>query len=82
MSEPPCLIAHRQSYDTVATDYAERSGDALATMPLSRAMLAAFAELVLAAGAGPVADVAQMLEEPGEGQTRQYVTFLPRKPAP
>jgi predicted TPR repeat methyltransferase len=41
----------------VAGDYAERFRDELAAKPLDRAMLAGFAELVQAAGAGPVADV-------------------------
>ncbi|MGV9770855.1 class I SAM-dependent DNA methyltransferase [Streptosporangium sp. NPDC003464] len=57
MTEPSYLTDTRASYDTVAVDYAERYGDALASMPLTRAMLAAFAELVQAAGDGPVADV-------------------------
>ncbi|MDP9847055.1 class I SAM-dependent DNA methyltransferase [Streptosporangium lutulentum] len=57
MTELPYLNAIRMSYDTVAVDYAERYGTALASMPLSRAMLAAFAELVQAAGGGPVADI-------------------------
>ncbi|AWS47856.1 class I SAM-dependent methyltransferase [Streptosporangium sp. 'caverna'] len=56
MTEPPYLTATRASYDTVAVDYAERYGNALTSMPLTRAMLAAFAELILA-GDGPVADI-------------------------
>lgn len=57
MTEPSYLTATRASYDTVAVDYAERYGNALTSMPLTRAMLAAFAELVQAAGDGPVADI-------------------------
>jgi SAM-dependent methyltransferase len=41
----------------VAADYAERFRDELAGQPLDRAMLGAFADLVLADGAGSVADV-------------------------
>jgi SAM-dependent methyltransferase len=44
-------------YDAVASAYAELFGDVLATLPLERALLAAFAELVLAQDAGPVADI-------------------------
>ncbi|MEV2273520.1 class I SAM-dependent DNA methyltransferase [Nonomuraea africana] len=57
MTEPSYLTALRASYDTVAVDYAELYGNALASMPLTRAMLAAFAELVRASGDGPVADI-------------------------
>ncbi|MEV4180232.1 hypothetical protein AB0J28_02145 [Streptosporangium canum] len=46
MTEPSYLTATRASYGTVAIDYAERYGNALASMPLTRAMPAAFAELV------------------------------------
>ena len=51
------LAAIRESYDTVAADYAELLRDALAESPHDRAVLGLFAELVLAAGGGPVADV-------------------------
>ena len=57
MTEPDFLRDTRASYDTVATGYAERFGDELDAKPLDRAMLAGFAELVRAAGAGLVADV-------------------------
>lgn len=57
MTEPSYLSATRVAYDTVAVDYAERFSTALAKEPLERAMLAAFAELVQAAGGGPVADL-------------------------
>lgn len=44
MTEPSYLTATRASYGTV--DYAECYGNALVSMPLARAMPAAFAELV------------------------------------
>ncbi|MFD8558377.1 hypothetical protein ACFV1N_13945 [Streptosporangium canum] len=48
MTEPSCLTATRASYVAVAVAvaYAECYGNALASMPLTRAMPAAFAELV------------------------------------
>jgi SAM-dependent methyltransferase len=57
VAEPDFVRATRTSYDAVAGDYAERFRHELADRPLDRAMLLAFAELVRAAGAGPVADV-------------------------
>ncbi len=57
MTEPDFLRTTRTSYDAVAADYAERFHAALAGKPLDRALLAGFAELVHAAGGGPVADV-------------------------
>jgi SAM-dependent methyltransferase len=45
------------AYDGVAVAYAERFRTALEGKPLDRALLAAFAELVRTAGAGPVADL-------------------------
>lgn len=56
MTEPPYLRATRTAYDTVAVDYAELVRTELAAKPLDRAVLAAFAELVRAAGDGPVVD--------------------------
>ena len=47
----------KAAYDAVATLYAELFSDILKTLPLERAMLAAFAELVQAHDAGPVADL-------------------------
>src|SRR3954470_11224930 len=47
----------RKSYDTVAESYADRLRGALAREPFQRGVLALFAELVRAAGTGPVADV-------------------------
>ena len=56
MTEPAHLTAIRAAYDTVAADYADLLQDELAGRPLDRAMLRAFAELVLAAGDGAVAE--------------------------
>ncbi len=47
----------RTSYDTVAGSYSDFTRDALAGEPYLRAALGLFADLVHAAGAGPVADV-------------------------
>jgi len=57
VTEPPFLAAAREAFDSMAAGYAERFRTDLAGRPLDRALLAAFAELVRAAGAGPVADV-------------------------
>ncbi|MET9518012.1 class I SAM-dependent methyltransferase [Streptomyces sp. NPDC002994] len=51
------LADARTSYDTVAVSYADQIGEALAGEPYLRAALALFADLVHAAGGGPVADV-------------------------
>lgn len=45
------------AYDAVADLYASLFSDMLATLPLERALLTAFADLVKAGGAGPVADI-------------------------
>ncbi|MGB3442116.1 MAG: class I SAM-dependent methyltransferase [Actinophytocola sp.] len=47
----------RTSYDTVAAAFADQVRDSLETRPYMRAMVRLFADLVLAAGGGPVADV-------------------------
>ncbi|GAA1449306.1 class I SAM-dependent DNA methyltransferase [Leifsonia poae] len=57
MSEHADVAATRLAYDTVASDYAALLRDELASKPLDRAMLSAFAEEVLAAGGGAVADL-------------------------
>jgi SAM-dependent methyltransferase len=57
VTEPDFLRTTRASYDAVAADYAGRFRDELSARPLDRAMLAGFAEVVQAAGAGPVADI-------------------------
>ncbi|MFI0357128.1 class I SAM-dependent DNA methyltransferase [Actinomadura sp. 9N407] len=56
-TDPDFLRATRASYDALAADYADWIRDELAAKPLDRAMLDAFAELVRAGGAGPVADI-------------------------
>ena len=51
------LAAIRESYDTVAADYADLLRGNLAEQPYDRAVLGLFAELLAGAGGGPVADV-------------------------
>jgi SAM-dependent methyltransferase len=51
------LADTRTSYDTVAVSYADQLREVLAGEPYLRAILALFADLVRAVGAGPVADV-------------------------
>jgi SAM-dependent methyltransferase len=51
------LTATAEAYDAVAVRYADFVRNGLDHLPLDRAMLAAFAELVRAAGAGPVAEL-------------------------
>lgn len=55
--EHSALQDTKVAYDAVASLYAERFGNVLETLPVERAVLAAFAELVLGHGAGPVADI-------------------------
>lgn len=57
MTEPSHLTAVRESYDTVAADYARLVKQPAELDPVSRAMLAAFAELVRPPHPGPVADL-------------------------
>ncbi|MFE7316006.1 class I SAM-dependent methyltransferase [Streptomyces sp. NPDC057555] len=57
MSEPSYLAAVRESYDTVAGAYAELVKKPAELDPLSRATLAAFAEVVRRSERGPVADL-------------------------
>jgi SAM-dependent methyltransferase len=71
MTEPDFLRATRASYDAVAADYAARFGGELAAKPLERAILAGFAELVQAAGAGPVADIGC-----GTGRVTAHLSLL------
>ena len=51
------LTATAEAYDAVAVLYADLFRDSLDRLPLDRAILAAFAESVRAAGAGPVAEL-------------------------
>ncbi|TNC28916.1 class I SAM-dependent methyltransferase [Amycolatopsis alkalitolerans] len=53
MTEPSTKAA----YDAVAPLYAELFSNVLETLPLERALLATFAELVRASNTGPVADI-------------------------
>ena len=71
MTEPGFLRDTRASYDAVAADYAEWLRDELVAKPLDRAMLQGFAELVRAAGAGPIADVGC-----GAGRVTAYLNGL------
>ncbi|MFJ6194487.1 class I SAM-dependent DNA methyltransferase [Micromonospora sp. NPDC092111] len=57
MTDADFLTETRDSYDTMAAEYTVRFRDELAVRPFDRAMLAAFAETVLAGGGGPVLDV-------------------------
>jgi SAM-dependent methyltransferase len=57
VTELPFLAATRDSYDTVAEDYAELVLPRFAEGVLGRAMLGAFAELVKGDGQQPVADL-------------------------
>jgi ubiquinone/menaquinone biosynthesis C-methylase UbiE len=57
MSDATYLAAIRDSYDTIAVEYAEMLRTDMNERPLDRALLAAFAELVRGNGNGPVADV-------------------------
>jgi SAM-dependent methyltransferase len=71
MPEPDWLSATRQSYDTVAADYAELLSGELAAKPLDRAVLATFSELVAADGGGPVVDAGC-----GPGRITQHLASL------
>lgn len=57
MTDTDSLRGTRDAYDSVAEIYAEKFGDTLRDLPLERGLLAAFAELVRAAGGRPVADL-------------------------
>jgi len=57
MTEACYLAAVRESYDAVADAYAELVKAPVELDPLSRALLAVFAESVRADGVGPVADL-------------------------
>ncbi|GAA1195585.1 class I SAM-dependent methyltransferase [Streptomyces hebeiensis] len=57
MTDPSYLRTTRAGYDAIAVEYAETFGRALETDTWGRAMLGAFAELVIADGSGPVADL-------------------------
>ncbi|MFJ6900788.1 class I SAM-dependent methyltransferase [Streptomyces hokutonensis] len=71
MTDPSYLAAIRESYDTVAADYIQLVKNPAELDPLSRAMLAAFAETVRSAGLGPVADLGC-----GPGKVTAYLAEL------
>ncbi|MGW3472906.1 class I SAM-dependent DNA methyltransferase [Saccharopolyspora sp. NPDC000995] len=57
VTESSALRDTRAAYDAIAAQYAELFSNVLETLPMERALLAAFAELVQGHGAGPVADI-------------------------
>ncbi|MFF2808695.1 class I SAM-dependent DNA methyltransferase [Streptomyces sp. NPDC058000] len=63
--------ATADAYDAVAVLYDELSRNALDGLPLDRAVLAAFAEIVRAAGSGPVAELGC-----GPGRTTAHLRDL------
>lgn len=65
------LAAVRESYDRVAADYVERVKTPAELDPLSRAMLASFAEVVRTADAGALADLGC-----GPGRVTAYLAEL------
>lgn len=67
----PHLLATAEAYDALAVVYAEFVRDALDSLPLDRALLAAFAELVRSTGGGPVAELGC-----GPGQTTAHLRDL------
>lgn len=71
MTEPDFLDTTRTAYDAAAVEYADWIRHELDRKPLDRAMLAAFAELVRAAGDGPVADIGC-----GTGRVTAYLHAL------
>ncbi|MET8630658.1 class I SAM-dependent methyltransferase [Kitasatospora sp. NPDC004669] len=71
MTEPAHLAAVRESYDTVAADYLRLVVPPEGMDPVSRAMLAAFAELVRESGGGEVADLGC-----GPGRVTAYLDSL------
>lgn len=65
------LVAIRESYDTVADSYAELVPPLFADDVVGRGMVGVFAELVSAAGGGPVADLGC-----GPGHVTAYLNSL------
>jgi SAM-dependent methyltransferase len=57
VTNPSAVHGTRAAYDAVASLYAELFSNVLEALPMERALLAAFAELVQAHDAGPVADI-------------------------
>lgn len=71
MTEPAHVRSTRAACETVAVDYAALLRTQLAAKPLDRALLGTFAELVLADGNGPVADLGC-----GPGRVTAYMRSL------
>ncbi|MBM7773534.1 SAM-dependent methyltransferase [Actinokineospora baliensis] len=71
MTDPFPSLEAKAAYDAVAAQYAELFSDSLRTRPLERALLAAFAELVLAGDSGPVGDIGC-----GPGHVTAYLKAL------
>lgn len=71
MTEPTYLRTTRAAYDAVAVLYSDLFRNALDSRPLNRALIAAFAELVLATDVGPVADIGC-----GPGQVTAHLRSL------
>ncbi|GAA2959765.1 class I SAM-dependent methyltransferase [Streptomyces flavovirens] len=71
MTSPAYLAAVRDSYDTLAADYFAQVPPPSGMDPLNRGMLAVFADLVRAAGSGPVADLGC-----GPGRTTAHLAAL------
>ncbi|WP_027943106.1 class I SAM-dependent methyltransferase [Amycolatopsis taiwanensis] len=71
MTEETFLSTTRTAYNTVAASYAEVVPSVEEDHPVNRAVLTAFADLVRAAGAGPVADIGC-----GTGRVTAYLDKL------
>ncbi|MGK4581563.1 class I SAM-dependent DNA methyltransferase [Kitasatospora sp. HPMI-4] len=71
MTEPSFPHTTQAAYDAIAAVYAERFRDELERQPLDRAMLSSFAEVMQAAGIGPVADLGC-----GPGRVTAYLDSL------
>ncbi|MFB9734830.1 class I SAM-dependent methyltransferase [Streptomyces thermocoprophilus] len=75
--ESPFAEAARASYDKIAHDYTARYADWSTGLPLERALLSAFAELVRSAGSGGTAPVADVGSGPGGLTARLHELGLP-----
>ncbi|MEV4411523.1 class I SAM-dependent methyltransferase [Catellatospora sp. NPDC049609] len=68
MTEPSFLTTARAAYDTIADAYVKAFEDEWDRVPIDRAMMTAFADLVRADGGGEVLDVGS-----GPGETTAYL---------
>ncbi|KRF18324.1 class I SAM-dependent methyltransferase [Nocardioides sp. Soil796] len=68
MTEPDFLRRTRHGYDTIAADYTATFAGEIEELPFFRAMLTAYAELVLADGGGEVMEVGS-----GPGETTAFL---------